>query len=171
MGAARALDSLSTPELEAISTLWKRERRVLVTSFTGVSMLPAIAPGQEVVVQCGVEPAVGDVAVFHFRDRLAVHRVVPRTATWLLTWGDANPLPDEPIEPIHVLGVIRHGFAPPRSMRRGLLLRFLASPHVPIDLLTRRVRVAYRLRAAWGQGPLMFAKKALRAAFRPLFPR
>jgi len=170
LNPARALESLSAAEIEAIATLWKRERRELVTFFNGTSMLPAIAPGQQVVVECGVQPVVGGVAVFRFHDRIGVHRVVARSATWLLTWGDANPLPDEPIEPMCVIGSIRDVPAAPHSRRRALLLRFLGSPRTPIGLLTRRVRLAHRMRAAWAQGPLVFTKKALRAVFRRRSP-
>ena len=163
MSAAPTLESLSAAELEIISTQWRRERRELVTSFGGVSMLPAIAPGQQVVVQCGVEPAVGDVAVFRFDNQVGVHRVAARSATWLLTWGDANPLPDEPIRATQVFGVITQKPVPKRSMHRALLLRLFASPGTPLERLTERVRLAYRVRTALAQGPLAFAKKAFRA--------
>ena len=166
MNAARTLDSLSPAELEAISTLWKRERRELVMSFSGVSMLPAIAPGQQVVVQCGVEPAVGDVAVFRFDNRVGVHRVVARSASWLLTWGDANLLPDEPIRPMDVMGAIRQDARSWRSASRGLLIRLVAGPGTSLDRVTQRVRFAHRIRAAWAQGLLAFSLKALRALIR-----
>ena len=170
LNPARPLESLSAAELEAIATLWKRERRELVTSFNGTSMLPAIAPGQQVVVECGVEPIVGSVALFRFHDQIGVHRVVARSGKWLLTWGDANPLPDEPIEPMCVIGTIRNVPAAPRSLRRALLLRFLGSPRTPIGLLTRRVRLIHRVRAAWAQGLLVFTKKSIRAVFRRRSP-
>ena len=97
--AAGAREQLSADEIDAVGMLWKRQRRQFVTSFSGTSMLPAIAPGQLVTVDCGIEPAVGDVVVFRYSDQVGVHRVVARTASWLLTWGDNNPLPDEPIAP------------------------------------------------------------------------
>ena len=83
-------------------------------------MLPAIAPGQQVTVECGVDPVIGDVAVFRFDSQVGVHRVVACTADWVLTWGDANPLPDEPIAPPRLIGVIL-GQVPavPRSLRRA----------------------------------------------------
>lgn len=129
-------------------------------------MLPAIAPGQQVLVDCGVEPMVGDVVVFRLGNQVGVHRVVARNAAWLLTWGDANPLPDEPIEPARVIGTIRAAAPAPRSMRRALLLLCLAPSHAPIDVLARRVRRAYGVRAAWEQGPLVFTRKVLRALVR-----
>lgn len=129
-------------------------------------MLPAIAPGQPVSVNCGIEPAVGDIAVFRYSDQVGVHRVAARTAYWILTWGDNNPLPDEPIAPVGVIGVIRDVPAAAQTLRRRLLLRFLGSPRQPIDVLTHRVRLVYRARTAWGQGPLVFAGLLLRVLLR-----
>ena len=166
MSAVRALESISAAELEVIATQWSRERRELVTSFAGSSMLPAIAPGQQVVVKCGVDPQVGDVAVFRFANQVGVHRVVARSSTWLLTWGDANPLPDEPIATSQVFGVIQQR-STLRPMGRALMLWAFASPRESMSRLTERVRFAYRVRAAWAQGPLTFVGKAVRAALRP----
>src|SRR2546421_6922165 len=127
-GAAGALQSLSADEIDAVASLWKRQGRQFVTSFNGTSMLPAIAPGQLVTVTCGVEPVVGEVAVFRYSDQVGVHRVVARSSTWLLTWGDNNPLPDEPVAPIRIIGVIRDIPAAPKSLRCSMLLWFLGSP-------------------------------------------
>ena len=165
MSTVRTLEALSEDELGVVATLWKREHRKLVTSFKGTSMLPTISPGEQVLVDCGVEPVVGDVVVFRLSNQVGVHRVVVSTGAWLLTWGDANPVPDEPIEPARVIGTIRAAAAP-RSMRRELLLRFLAPSHARIDVVTRRVRLAHRVRAAWRQGPLVFVQKVLRALIR-----
>jgi hypothetical protein len=134
-------------------------------------MLPTIAPGQPVIVHCGIEPTVGDVAVFRLNDQVGVHRVVARSATWLLTWGDANPLPDEPVSPPCVIGAIR-GLPPaPWSLRRALLLRALVTAATPIEVLTRRVLFARRVSSVWSQGPLIFCARALRAVFRRLSAR
>ena len=170
-GAAFDLDKLSAAEIDSIAILWKRDRRELTTSFRGNSMLPAIAPGQPVVVECGVEPAVGDVAVFRFNEQVGVHRVVARTAEWLLTWGDANPLPDEPIDPARVIGTVRNVACAPRSIRRRILLGILtASPAISAATLTQRVRLGYRIRTVWAQGPLMFAGAVLRGLLRRFLP-
>lgn len=166
--AVRTLNSLSAAELDAVTTLWRRERRTLSTSFTGTSMLPAIAPGERVVVECGVEPTVGDVAVFRRANHVGVHRVVARGETWLLTWGDANPLPDEPVEPAQIIGTICTPPTGSRSLRRALLLRWLLSRATTVDCLTRRVRVAYYVYSVWGKGPRVFARTALRALCRRL---
>jgi signal peptidase I len=168
--SASALESLSTAELEAVSALWKRERRTFATSFGGTSMLPTIAPGQQVVVECGREPAVGDVAVFRLNNQVMVHRVVAQAGTWLMTWGDANWLPDEPVEASHLIGMVR-GVAPgPRSLLRAVLPRFFATWLCPVERLTPRIRLAYRVQSVWRQGVLVFSKTALRALLRRLSP-
>src|SRR5262245_1576804 len=168
MLASSVLKGLSPAELDAVATLWRRERRTLVTSFEGTSMLPAIAPGQQVTVECGLDPAIGDVAVFRFDGQVGVHRVVACTADWVLTWGDANPLPDEPIAPPRLIGVIRQVPAVPRSLRRVILLKYLTVGLPSVDLLTRRVAVAYRAVSVWRQGPLVFVRAGLHAMFRRL---
>src|SRR5882724_5631492 len=170
-GAAGALQSLSAAEIDAVGVLWKRQRREFVTAFSGTSMLPAIVPGQLVAVTCGIEPVVGDVAVFRYSDHVGVHRVVARSPAWLLTWGDNNPLPDEPILPVSVIGAIRDVPAPTLPLRRKLLLWFLKSPQQPIEVLTHRVRLVYRAQTVWKQGSLVFAGTLLRALLRRIFPR
>ena len=168
--AEGALQSLSAEEIDAVGVLWKRQGRQFVTSFNGTSMLPAIAPGQLVTVVCGVEPVVGDVAVFRYSDQVGVHRVVARSSSWLLTWGDNNPLPDDPVTPIRIIGAIRDVPAAPKSLRRSMLLWFLGSPSRPIEVLTHRVRLVYRVRTVWKQGPLVFAGTLLRALIRRTLP-
>src|SRR5580704_8364253 len=65
-GAIHPCESLTAEQLSAVAEIWKRERRELATFFDGTSMMPAIAPGEKVVVMCGVEPVVGDVILFRF---------------------------------------------------------------------------------------------------------
>jgi Peptidase S24-like len=166
----RALESLSTAELEAVAALWKRERRQFATSFSGTSMLPAIAPGQQVVVQCGCEPAVGDVAVFRLNNQVMVHRVVAQAGKWLMTWGDANWLPDEPVEASQLIGMIRNVGPGPRSLLRIVLPRVFATWLCPVERFTPRIRLAYRVQFLWKQGVLVFSKTALRALLRRLSP-
>ena len=168
--AADALQSLSAAEIDSIATLWKHERRQLKTSFNGTSMLPAIAPGQQVLVECGIEPAVGDVAVFRYNDQVGVHRVVARTPAWLLTWGDANPLPDEPIALTRVIGAVRNVPPGPHSLYRRLLLGYFTMSAAPVETLTQRIRLGYRIKTVWAQGPLVFAGTALRAILRRILP-
>lgn len=166
MTEERSTLSLSEEELEAIVASWKGRRHEFVTSFDGKSMLPAIAAGQPVRVQCGVEPAVGEVAVFKRGGEVHVHRMVACGEAWRLTWGDANVLPDMPIAPDQLIGTISVVSAAPRSLRRALLLRILTARKPGFERLVRRIRLAYGARAAWAQGPLTFARKSLRALLR-----
>ena len=166
--AAPALESLSAAELAAVATLWKREQREFVTSFCGTSMLPTIAPGQRVVVKCGSKPAIGDVVVFRQDNQVMVHRLAAQSGAWLMTWGDANWLPDEPVEASQLIGVIRGVASGPRSLMRMLLPRFFATRLCPIERLPPRIRLAYRVQFLWGQGVLTFSKTALRALLRRL---
>jgi Peptidase S24-like len=163
--------SLSAVELAAIASLWRRERRKFVTSFVGTSMLPAIAPGQQVFVDCGAEPAVGEVVLISFDNQIGVHRIVARVASWLLTWGDANALPDEPIELAQVIGVVRNVPTAPRSSQRALLLRFIAPPAASVERVRYRVHLVHRIRSTWRQGPLVFIGTAVRAVARRLSNR
>ena len=103
-------------------------------------------------------------------DQVGVHRVVARSSTWLLTWGDNNPLPDELVMPGRIIGVIRDVPGATKSLRRSMLLWFLGSPNQPIEALTHRVRLVYLARTVWKQGPLVFARTLLRALIRRTLP-
>jgi hypothetical protein len=161
-------EALSVAQLEAIAALWRRDRRTLITSFNGTSMLPAIAPAQEVVVDCGSEAAVGEVIVFRFNNQVLVHRVVASAPEWLLTWGDANRLPDEPIEPSRAIGSVRNAPLAPRSRYRAILLWLLISPHMSIETLKRRVRFLLKIRMACSMNPFALARRIYRAVVRRL---
>src|ERR1700733_2001594 len=67
-----SFDPLTAEQLDAVAEIWKRERREFATFFDGTSMMPAIAPGEQVVVLCGVEAAVGDVILFRFDNQIGV---------------------------------------------------------------------------------------------------
>jgi hypothetical protein len=168
--SARALESFSAAELAAVATLWKRERRKFETSFGGTSMLPTIAPGQQGVVECGCDPIVGDVVVFRRDDRVMVHRLAARSGTWLLTWGDANWLPDEPVDSADLIGVVRGVASGPKSLLRVIVARAFATWLCPRDRLAPRLRLAYRVESLWQQGILVFSRTAFRALRRRLSP-
>jgi hypothetical protein len=92
--------TLLTPDgLMAVASLWKKTKREFIAAFGGSSMLPAIAPGQNVKVRCGEEAAIGDVIVTVGDAVPIVHRVIAMDplSRWLLTRGDANVFPDIPI--------------------------------------------------------------------------
>jgi hypothetical protein len=125
----------SGDELIAIAAIWRSQRREIVTSFLGNSMLPTIAPGVEVTIDCAREWNDGDVIAFVGDGHLVVHRIVassPDRRT-LLTLGDYRIVPDAPIEDVNaIIGVItriRSGNnwidvppAPRRSFLRGVIL-------------------------------------------------
>lgn len=129
------VDGLTGARLEAIAAIWKRERRQLVARFSGSSMEPTIPAGAEVLLQCGVVPAVGEIALVIFGDHIVVHRVIARPSTpgaWVLTRGDASALPDKATPEEAVIGIIR---------RVKLGARFV-EPSLPPTSLGRRLALA-----------------------------
>lgn len=167
MHEMRAIEALSAAEIEVVATHWQRDRRVFTTSFEGTSMLPAIAPGHPVTFECGVDPAIGDVVVFRFQSRIGVHRVAGRGADWVLTWGDANALPDQPIAPGCVIGRVRNVSAVQPSFRRAALLRLVVPTDISIAQLTGRIKTLYRVRGWIRQGAMRMVRKAARKVFHP----
>jgi hypothetical protein len=151
--AASGESALTAAELRAVGALWGAQKRERVARFGGTSMRPSIAPGQAVVVRWGEQPRLGEVAVFQRGDALTVHRVVAEHQGFLLTWGDANVIPDDPVDASkQVLGVVvaleRDGArlpVPPAAPRwwKRTLLHFLlpASERVPGRFGARAVRL------------------------------
>ena len=156
----------SASELKAISQLWRREGRTFVTTFAGTSMLPSIAPGEPVSVECGLVPEIGDVVMFLRDDQIGVHRLVAHCCDALVTWGDANPLPDFPIDTERVVGTIRGIPQRPASFYRSAVLFWIATND--LAKTHRRLQLAYRLHGAVAAGPLGFARKAGRSLQRML---
>ncbi|HXG59138.1 MAG TPA: S26 family signal peptidase [Thermoanaerobaculia bacterium] len=106
---APATEGLDGVRLRAVADLWRREKREVDVAFGGVSMLPTIAPGQRLRLRCDTGSLqVGDVIAFLRHDRLFVHRIVAivRGGEWLLTRGDAHPVPDPPLRRDSVIGRI-----------------------------------------------------------------
>jgi signal peptidase len=105
-----------------------RSSGTLRLGVTGWSMLPAVMPGDTLVVDRMSIDAVsdGDIVLFGRDRRLFAHRVVakrePQNAA-ILTRGDAMPAPDAPVPESEVLGkvsmIMRHGkcIAPSRTLR------------------------------------------------------
>lgn len=171
------LEALGGPELAAVAAIWAGQKRELVAAFGGTSMSPAIAPGQNVLLRCGVMPQLGEVAAYVRGDQLAVHRVVARDdrGTWLLTWGDANPLPDDPVDDAgRVVGTVsrieRNGAMQeippgPSSLRRALILRFALPRNAAPGTVRKRLSLLYRVRANVSLTPLAILGKVLRKLF------
>ena len=91
---------------------------------TGSSMLPAIRPGDILLIRhCGMdEPVVGDVVLFTRERRLFAHRVVARLGARLVTQGDGVPQPDPRVDARELLGKVTHVLrrGRPLPMRRKL---------------------------------------------------
>ena len=164
-----ALPRLTARELAAAIALWGAQHREFVARFGGTSMSPTIAPEQAVLVRCGQHPAVGDIAIFQRGETVNVHRVVAANGRWLLTWGDANLVPDDPVDSSRqLLGIVaaieRDGAMgpvpppPPRPWKRALLRlvsRADASGYPRVVLLRRLV-------ALGRGGPRSLAQRAWR---------
>ncbi len=148
--------ALSDVELAAVTSVWTAKRRELTASFGGTSMLPTIVPGERLLLHCGVEPLVGDVAAYVLHDQVVVHRIVAlsREEGWFLAWGDANALPDPPFRHDQLIGTVsgveRLIAAPPRSVWRRALVRAVAGGS-GLASVERRLTFFYRCRARWNR--------------------
>ena len=98
------IETLPREELAAIADLWKRSHREISTRFGGVSMVPTIPPGTSVRITCGGAASPGDVLVFFHRGEIVVHRLLRENGQWILTRGDANPIPDHPVATAGLIG-------------------------------------------------------------------
>jgi signal peptidase len=131
---------------------------------TGWSMLPAVWPGDTLVVECvsSDQVRVGDVVVVGRDGRLCGHRVIsmvqdPENRRWI-TQGDALPVPDRPVIENELLGrvayVIREGkrFAVPAELS---LVAMLIARIVRRSFLVARALVYLRrmLRTSEKSGP------------------
>ena len=134
-------DALGCEMAAEVLRSWGRLR----LRVTGVSMLPAVWPGDILLVQShdAAEAAPGDIVLFQRAGRLVAHRVVKRTISqqdiqWL-TRGDTMGCSDAPISRGQLLGrvaAIERGsrrFTPRRSVA-GRLASWLLSRS---DLATR----------------------------------
>ncbi len=105
-------------------------------SATGSSMLPAIWPGDTVVVERANpdQVRVGDIIVFARNARLCAHRVLitageTHSPHWI-TQGDAVPVPDAPVQAGELLGrvsyLIRAGRLLEAPAKRSTVQRVVA---------------------------------------------
>jgi hypothetical protein len=93
----------------------------------GLSMAPAIWPGDELVlgpVRAG-GPRVGDVVAWADRGRLVAHRVVEIDGETVRTAGDATSAPDAPV-PLSALIAMVAAVQPARLRRIASAARMLA---------------------------------------------
>jgi signal peptidase I len=103
---------------------------------TGWSMLPAVWPGDTLVVErvCGDQVRAGDIVLFGRQGRLCAHRVVAtagggETRQWI-TQGDGMPVPDPPVAESELLGrvayLIRAGRLLPAPAKLSVIERLVA---------------------------------------------
>ena len=95
---------------------------VVDVPVNGSSMGASLPDGTIVRVQLGMACAVGDVVVFRQREQVVAHRVIHRTAVYLLTRGDARFAPDPPVPFDRVLGRVT-GNVPHRAAPRSRIAR------------------------------------------------
>jgi hypothetical protein len=142
---------LSAADLRAVATLWRRTGRRFTTSFLGTSMLPTIAPGTPVEVDCGRTPQAGDVIAFAVAGQVFVHRIelTSPDGRHLLTRGDNRIIPDLPIEADAVIGVVgAPALGPQSSLRRSFVLALTRRSFLRDPGRTRRVVHLLRMAGA-----------------------
>jgi signal peptidase len=114
----------------------------------GTSMLPALWPGDILVVRGGLPAtlSVGDIVLFLRYGRLFAHRVVRKSGAELITRGDALSYRDPPVQASELLGLVvqitREGAGqfPARSL--SITQRIAA-------LAIRRSETVYRMVLRW----------------------
>lgn len=113
---ARAVASIlrdEPPRILAVASSLRGSGRVLESVVQGMSMGRTLAPGSTIRIELAERPSyrVGDVVAFLTGSRLIVHRLVYRGNSgmargFLLTRGDATPIPDAPVPEANVLGPV-----------------------------------------------------------------
>lgn len=88
-----------------LAGLWLSGLRAVVV--VSGSMEPAVGIGDIAIVRTGVEPGIGDIALYEHGKSLVLHRVVGENPQGFTTKGDANPAPDPwTVRPGDVRGVM-----------------------------------------------------------------
>jgi hypothetical protein len=107
---------------------------------TGWSMLPAIWPGDTLVIErvSGGQVQVGEVVLVGREGRLCAHRAVSRAESFgspqWTTQGDAMPAPDRPVIEAELLGRVSH------LIRGGNCVAVAAELSVVAKLMAKIVR-------------------------------
>jgi signal peptidase len=112
----------------------------------GTSMLPALWPGDILIVRGGLPVTPGEVVLFMRDRRLFAHRVVRHRGGDLITRGDALPHCDPPVQISELLGVmvgvVRHGLGRLPARSPSLTQRIAATA-------IRHSEFIYRLALGW----------------------
>jgi len=114
---------------------------------TGSSMLPAIRPGDELLIRrCAIVTAgVGEVILFARDGRLFVHRVIAQSGETLLVRGDAVTAPDPSVSASEFLGKVVQVWRGQRpipirsgmSVRERIVAQFVRRSTMAARLITR----------------------------------
>jgi signal peptidase I len=148
--------ALSGREIAALTSIWSHRGEDVVVAFGGTSMLPAISPGQRVILRFRQPPSIGDVVAYRTGDRIVVHRLVEKgdDGSWFLAWGDANGLPDQPFPPERLVAVVAAAEVDgsfkkvsdgKSSFARRFLLRLVASARSSMRGVARRVNALHQI--------------------------
>lgn len=95
------------------------------------SMEPNISVDDVVLVHEGGSYQVGDIIVYEADGILITHRIYSKEADSVVTWGDANPVADDPISIQQIKGTVIAVIP-----KIGVLVRFMKQPIVIILLVT-----------------------------------
>ena len=95
------------------------------------SMEPHISVDDMVLVREGGSYQVGDVIVYESDGMMITHRIYANDGDTIVTWGDANPVADAPIQTEQVKGTVVAVIP-----KIGVLVRFVKQPIVIVLFLT-----------------------------------
>ena len=168
---AAVSNQLSAEEIDAVATIWKREgRRVCVPRSAAPACCRRSRRGSRSSSTAGSSrwSATCGVSLRRSGRRPSCRRAAADVAADV---GRRQSAAGRSGRRPRVIGTIRDARPAPKSVRRALLRRLLASPSAPAGIVTRRVRLAHRIRSVWGQGPLVFAGTVVRAVIRRLSPK
>jgi len=112
-------------------------------AVTGASMIPALWPGDIIIVRHRetVELKPGDIALYRRQNQLVAHRITRIRRDLLTTRGDSLPSDDPPVRESDIVGqvvsVVRNGHCvPPARLLRRRTVSFLLQRS---DFCTRMV--------------------------------
>ncbi len=113
----------------------------------GISMAPTLPPGCQIeIVPLPSRVHLGDLVVFVAGDTLVAQRLVHRSGGYWITQGDGQVLPDRPLDPDQVVGVVTAAYRDSHRCWPGRLPRLQALLWVARYYLLRALRVKHRLR-------------------------
>jgi hypothetical protein len=112
-------------------------------SATGWSMLPAIFPGDTLMVErvSGDQVNIGEVVLIGRNGRLCAHRIISREENagrphWI-TQGDSMPMPDPPVKENELLGRVNY------VIRDGKCVAVSAEPSIAGKVTTKVLRHSF----------------------------